>query len=109
MRYTFNIADFAKQYKKEYDFLFKYEDDVPGFEEAIEFFCSFSKNNPNFVREFCDYIDDLIISDREAAAFAFALEALETEQKPEYKPLDEIKKSANGTSKLHTWAYWANV
>ena len=84
MTHKINIYAFAEQFKKEYQFLY-HHDNVPGYDEALEQFDAFAAENPDFVREFVNFRGDYISSDREAAAFAFALEAVEVEQKPEYQ------------------------
>ena len=70
-----NIQAFLKQFNKEYDFLYE-NDNVAGYEEAVNAFDEFikTKTNGNFVGEFAKYRCDFISSDREAAAFMFALE-----------------------------------
>lgn len=70
-----NIHAFAKQFAKEYDFLYDNGDNVAGYREAVSFFDGFVKHHGDFVGEFAKYRGDFISSDREAAAFAFALEA----------------------------------
>ena len=84
MTHKINIYAFAEQFKKEYRFLY-HHDNVPGYDEALEQFDAFAAKNPEFVREFVNFRGDFISSDREAAAFAFALEAVEIEQKPDYQ------------------------
>lgn len=71
-----NIYNFAKQFQKEYNFLYDH-DRVAGMDEAVEAFDKFVKGHEDFIREFIKYRGDLISSDREAAAFMFALERLE--------------------------------
>lgn len=70
-----NIHAFAKQFAKEYNFLYDNYDNVAGYREAVSFFDEFVKRHGDFVGEFVKYRGDFISSDREAAAFAFALEA----------------------------------
>lgn len=78
---TINIHKFNDQFKKEYDFLYDNNDNVAGYEEAVNAFDDFisSPENQKFVSEYVKYRQDFISSDREAAAFMFALESLETE------------------------------
>lgn len=75
-----NIHDFAKQFKLEYRFLYENWDHVAGYDEAVDAFDDYLKNDVGgfrkFVGEFVDYRHDIISSDREAAAFMFALESL---------------------------------
>jgi len=72
-----NIKKFHEQFKKEYKFLYDH-DNVAGYDEAVTAFDEFIKipANGKFVGEFADYRKDIIVSDREAAAFMFALETL---------------------------------
>ena len=67
-----NIEQFLKEFNKEYDFLYEY-DYVAGYDEAVEEFDKFVKKNVSFIYEFVEYRGDFISSDREAAAFMFAL------------------------------------
>jgi hypothetical protein len=69
-----NIHDFSKQFEKEYNFLYKNRNNVAGYKEAVTAFDEFLKKSGDFVGEFAQYRNDLITSDREAAAFMFALE-----------------------------------
>lgn len=45
-------------------------------DDAVEAFDEFLKKHKEFVREFAKYRGDFISSDREAAAFMFALESM---------------------------------
>ena len=71
---TLGIHEFALRYIKEYEFLYDNYDNVAGFGEAVEAFDEFLKKHKEFVGEFAKYRGDFISSDREAAAFMFALE-----------------------------------
>ncbi len=71
-----NINAFLKQFNKEYDFLYNARGDVAGYDEAVDFFDEFLKNHSDFVGEFAMLRGDMITSDREAAAFSFALVAM---------------------------------
>lgn len=73
MKFNIDIEQFAKQFNKEYNFLYDNDDYVAGYNEAIEAFDNFIKKHTEFVKEFVDYRKDFISSDREAAAFMFAL------------------------------------
>ena len=70
---TINIKAFAEQFQKEYNFLYENNNNVAGYREAVAAFDEFLSNNKNFVCEFIKYRGDFISSDREAAAFMFAL------------------------------------
>ena len=73
-----DIGRFSEQFEKEYDFLYENEDRVAGFDEAVAWFDEMLSHDwfKKFVQEFCVFRHDLLTSDRECAAFAFALEAL---------------------------------
>jgi len=73
---SINIQKFSKQFEKEYSFLYDNSNNVAGYDEAVTAFDRFIKTNGDFVGEFVKYRGDLITSDREAAAFMFALETL---------------------------------
>jgi len=76
---TINIHKFIRQFNKEYDFLYEHRDRVAGYDEAVSAFDSFvasGENAKQFVRDFVLFRGDFVSSDREAAAFMFALEAL---------------------------------
>ena len=75
----FDVEKFAEQFAKEYDFIYNAEArgaTVSGYQEAVDFFDDFAKGRGDVVGAFARYRGDFISSDREAAAFAFALEAL---------------------------------
>lgn len=71
-----NIHKFAEQFKKEYDYLYNARGYVAGAREAVNAFDKFLTEHKDFVGEFAKYRGDFISSDREAAAFMFALDAL---------------------------------
>lgn len=71
-----NIHQFAEQFRKEYKFLYEHNDNVAGYREAVNAFDEFVPKHSEFVGEFVKYRQDFISSDREAASFMFALEAL---------------------------------
>lgn len=77
---SINIYEFAKQFNKEYQFLYEH-DNVAGYDEAVDAFDEMMENEDfrRFVSGFVSYRQDLISSDREAAAFMFALESFETD------------------------------
>ena len=72
-----NIDKFLKQFNKEYAFLYQHGPAVAGYREAVDAFDEFVVAHGDFVSEFARYRGDFISSDREAAAFMFALEVLE--------------------------------
>lgn len=75
MNMQININAFEERFNKEYDFLYDNGDAVAGYNEAVEAFDEFASANPNFIREFIKFRGDYISSDREAAAFMFAMES----------------------------------
>lgn len=71
-----NIKKFVKEFAKEYDFLYENRDAVAGYDEAVNAFDAFVAEHAAFVGEFARYRGDFVSSDREAAAFMFALEKM---------------------------------
>lgn len=66
------------QYNKEYDFLYDNNDNVAGYNDALNEYDKLIKNN-NFrqwLQHFVNYRKDLLISDREVVAFIFACNEL---------------------------------
>lgn len=98
------IEKFAKEFNKEYQFLYDNNDNVAGYSEALdEFDARFgsSEQFKNFVSEFAKFRGDIISSDREAVAFMFAMEKyLVNESKSlteaKYYTWDEIMDRAEG-------------
>lgn len=74
--HSINIHKFLDKFNEEYDFLYDNRDNVAGYEEAVEAGDKFIKQYPDFVREFNQYRNDILSSDREVAAFMFALESM---------------------------------
>ena len=68
-----NIHEFVERFNKEYEFLYNHKDMVAGYHEAIEAGDKFIAEHGDFVGEFVKYRGDFISSDREVAAFMFAL------------------------------------
>lgn len=73
MKFQINIHEFLERFNKEYKFLYDHRDNVAGYREAVEEGDLFIKKNPEFVGEFVKFRGDIISSDREVAAFMFAL------------------------------------
>ena len=73
-----NIHEFTEKFNQEYEFLYDNYDRVAGYDEAVEAFDEACKNEKfaAFVGEFVKFRGDFISSDREAAAFMFALESM---------------------------------
>ena len=60
-----DIVKFLEVFNREYDFLYDNDDNVAGYEEAVDSF-----------DEFVNFRGDFVSSDREAAAFMFALDIM---------------------------------
>ena len=77
---SINIHEFAKKFRQEYSFLYENRDRVAGYDEAVDAFDEYLEKDiggfKKFVGEFVDFRKDFISSDREAAAFMFALESM---------------------------------
>lgn len=74
-----NIHVFARKFVEEYNFLYNaYPAYIPGYNEAVAEFDELLAIpwGKEFIREFVRYRGDAISSDREAAAFMFALASL---------------------------------
>lgn len=88
--HTVNIDELRKQYSKEYEFLYEHDGNayVAGTHEAMAFGDEVIRLRPDLVHAFCDgrtvfdtengpvAIFDPLTSDREVAAFGFALNEL---------------------------------
>ena len=74
-----DLKKFNDQFEKEFMFLYDHDDNVAGYDEAVEWFDEMLHTNESF-KKFVGSVakarQDLIASDREAAAFAFACEVL---------------------------------
>lgn len=70
-----NVQEFLEQFNKEYEFLYNNNDNVVGYDEALEKGDEFLLNPKykDFIVDFIKYRGDFIVSDREVAAFMFAL------------------------------------
>ena len=71
-----NINEFFKQYVAEYEALYETQGYICGYDEAVEAFDDFLPSHQEFVAEFANLRGDFISSEREAAAFMFALETI---------------------------------
>ena len=69
-----DIEKFHGEFNKEYEFLYEHQDNVAGYDEAVQAFDIFLPGHREFIGEFANYREDFISSDREAAAFMFAME-----------------------------------
>lgn len=70
---TINIHAFYEQFKKEYEMIYETPGFICGYTEAVNAFDEFLATHREFVGEFVKFRGDFISSDREAAAFMFAL------------------------------------
>lgn len=68
------IGKYNKEFIEEYNFLYDNRDNVAGYHEAVQAFDEFLSQQPDFIGEFVRYRGDSLSSDREAAAFMFAME-----------------------------------
>ena len=74
MNVDINIKKFKEEFDREYRFLYENHDNVAGYEEAVKAGDEFIRRYPKFAGMFAAYRMDFLSSDREVAAFAFALE-----------------------------------
>lgn len=75
--HNISMEKFCEQFQKEYNFLYDCRGYVAGYDEAVSAFDRFQADHADFVREFAQYRGDVVSSDREAAAFMFALDVLD--------------------------------
>lgn len=75
--HNISMEKFCEQFQKEYNFLYDCLGYVAGYDEAVSAFDRFQADHADFVREFAQYRGDVVSSDREAAAFMFALDVLD--------------------------------
>lgn len=75
--HNINMEKFCEQFQKEYNFLYDCRGYVAGYDEAVSAFDRFQADHADFVLEFAQYRGDVVSSDREAAAFMFALDVLD--------------------------------
>lgn len=75
--HNISMEKFCEQFQKEYNFLYDCRGYVAGYDEAVSEFDRFQADHADFVREFAQYRGDVVSSDREAAAFMFALDVLD--------------------------------
>ena len=75
--HNISMEKFCEQFQKEYNFLYDCRGYVAGYDEAVSAFDRFQADHVDFVREFAQYRGDVVSSDREAAAFMFAIDVLD--------------------------------
>ena len=69
-----DIKTFAKKYKENYDFLYEH-DFVAGQDEAMDYYdTSLTPIQKEVRNRLCEYLNDILISDRECSAFVFTLD-----------------------------------
>lgn len=73
--YNVNFEEFQKKFRQEYNFLYDNRDNVAGYSDAVQAFDEFAKAHSDFIKEFVNQTGDFVSSDREAAAFMFALDS----------------------------------
>lgn len=78
-----NMNDFRKKFNDEYDFLYNAKSEVAGEREAVALFDDLCNKNESFLEFVREYVKsrgyDPISSDRECAAFMFALDDMGVE------------------------------
>lgn len=95
--HNINMEKFCEQFQKEYNFLYDCRGYVAGYDEAVSAFDRFQADHADFVREFAQYRGDVVSSDRECAAFMFALTAFR-DGSPESEPVQNVPESQNQPS-----------
>lgn len=71
-----DMQKFLEQFKKEYEFMYENDDNVVGYEDALEYGLSLLRDKNPIVYDFIAYRNDLIVSNREVAALGFAYNEL---------------------------------
>lgn len=74
---SIDLEAFMSAFDANYAHLYRNHDHVAGYREAVTAFDDFVEKHTEFVCRFVDARGDSITSDREAAAFMFALESVE--------------------------------
>ena len=73
-----NIQEFAKEFNRQYDFIYEANKQgkyVAGTDEAIEYFDrNRTEKETEILKEFVKFRHDFVSSDREIAAFMFAID-----------------------------------
>lgn len=67
------FSKLSDRFDANYDMLYDAHDDVPAYDTAIAIGDEYIRNDPDFINQFNEIRGDIISSDRETAAFAFAL------------------------------------
>lgn len=68
-----NIKKFLEKFNQNYEFLYENSDHVAGYYEALEYGEKIMHEHADFVGKFAKFRGDFLSSDREVAAFGFAL------------------------------------
>ena len=74
MNINIPMEKFHKDFNEQYEYIYDRKDNVEGYNEAVCAFDEFVKTHGEFVGEYAKYRHDFISSDREAAAFMFAMQ-----------------------------------
>ena len=98
--HNINMEKFGEQFQKEYNFLYDCRGYVAGYDEAVSAFDRFQADHADFVREFAQYRGDVVSSDREAAAFMFALDVLD-DQDGTPSPDEQLPENNGAHSEFH--------
>ena len=73
------LKNLDEKFTEIYNFIYEHNNKVPGFRWMVESFDNYMKSDETFKRiatDFAQYRHDCISSDREAAAFMFAIAEL---------------------------------
>lgn len=72
-----NIHEFKKQYDNNYDWLYNGGDELSDYPQLVQdgdaLISYLRENRPDFLDEWIEYRQDLMVSDREVAAFALTI------------------------------------
>lgn len=68
------LKAFSDKFYQNYDFLYDNNDNVAGYDEAVDAFDNMNDKEKAILLDFVKYRQDFIASDREAAAFMFTIE-----------------------------------
>ena len=72
-----NIREFKKRYDNNYEWLYNGGDRLSDYDKLVDdgdkLLSYLSKEKPEFLKEWIDFRQDLMVSDREVAAFALTI------------------------------------
>ena len=75
-----DMENFLERFREEYKYLYEANEYVAGYDEAVRAGDEFISSHKEFVRAFACFRGDVLSSDREVAAFMFALARLNKSQ-----------------------------